>query len=177
MDGSSSTLSRCLYLQNSFVRLCCDYCHISVYFLKNQLAILVMKMEEKATFWTYYALLKKGKNTTETHTEYLCSVWRRCWDWSHDSEWFAKFHAAVPCWTVLHSRVHQLMLIAIKGRHWEQSACATGRSLQLSECPDQALRTACASLGYVSRCDVWVPRKWREKPSWPSFHVQFSSER
>ena len=63
-DGSSS----------SFVRLCCDYCHISVYFLKNQLAILVMKMEEKATFWTYYALLKKGKNTTETHTEYLCSV-------------------------------------------------------------------------------------------------------
>ena len=39
----------------------------------------------------YY--FNKGKNTTETHKTDLCSVWRRCCDWSNVSKWFDKFHA------------------------------------------------------------------------------------
>ena len=32
-------------------------------------------------------------------------------------------------------------------------------------------------LGYVNHLDVWVPHKFREKkPSWPYFHMQFSTE-
>ena len=33
-----------------------------------------MQMEEKATFLAYYALFKKGKNATETHTQNIYAV-------------------------------------------------------------------------------------------------------
>ena len=57
-------------------------------------AILVMQMEEKATFLAYYALFKKDKNATETHTQNIYAV-------NEEGvvteltfqKWFAKFHA------------------------------------------------------------------------------------
>ena len=50
-------------------------------------AILILKMEENMQHLVYYALLnfKKG-NTTEMQKKDLCSVWRRCCDWSNVSK-------------------------------------------------------------------------------------------
>ena len=147
-------------------------------------AILVMKMEEKATCLAYYALFKKGKNAAETHTEYLCSVWRRCGDWADFLKWFVKFRAgcfllddtAQPCApvgaddhpvetsrAVMCATGGPLQSACAAGRlmqshvpqggrcshvcHREAAAvtCAAGGPLPHSECPDQALRSTCAS--------------------------------
>ena len=59
------------FTPNSFVRLYCDSCHISMHFKKTSelvnfsAAILILKMEEDTEhFWLYY--FKKGKNAAET---------------------------------------------------------------------------------------------------------------
>ena len=103
-------------------------------------AILVMKMEEKATCLAYYALFKKGKNAAETHTEYLCSVWRRCGDWADFLKWFVKFRAgcfllddtAQPCAPVGADdhpvETSRAVMCATGGPL--QSACAAGRLMQ-----------------------------------------------
>ena len=57
-------------------------------------AILMLKMEYAAFTHMMFYFFKKGKNTTETHTEKICAVYgegtlinQMC------QKWFAKFHA------------------------------------------------------------------------------------
>ena len=141
------------------------------------------------------------------HTQnYLCSVWRRCGDWADFLKWFVKFRAgcfllddtAQPCAPVGADdhpvETSRAVMCATGGPL--QSACAAGRPLQSrvpqgGRCSHVCRRGAAAALGmprpsaekhlcqlsYVNHCDVWVPHKQREKPSRPSFHMQFSSER
>ena len=53
-----------------------------------------MQMEEKATFLAYYALFKKGKNATETHTQNIYAVNEEGVATELTfQKWFAKFHA------------------------------------------------------------------------------------
>ena len=69
------------FIQNSFVRLYHDSCHISLHFQKNLAklvnfckAILILKMEGKKHFWhiviIYY--FKEGKNATEMQKKNVC---------------------------------------------------------------------------------------------------------
>ena len=87
------------------------------------IAILILKMEEnKWRFWhimLYY--FKKGKNTTETHKKDFCNIRRRSCDWPNVSEVVCEVSCWISCWTMLHGRVDQLRLKAIKLRHWKQS--------------------------------------------------------
>ena len=157
-------------------------------------AILVMKMEEKATCLAYYALFKKGKNAAETHTELSMQCVKKVWWLS----WLFKVVCEVSCWLFLAGRYCTAMCTS--WRWWPSSGdvesshvchrgaaavsvcrreaaavtCAAGRPLQSrvpqggrcshvcrrgaaavtcaaggplphSECPDQALRSICAS--------------------------------
>ena len=79
------------FIWNNFLRLYCDSCHISVHFKKTSstlvnfcVAILILKTEENTQHCWHIMLyyFKKGKNTKKD----LCSVWRRCHDWSNVSE-------------------------------------------------------------------------------------------
>ena len=109
------------------------------------------------------------------HTQnYLCSVWRRCGDWADFLKWFVKFRAgcfllddtAQPCAPVgaddhpvetlravmcaagrpLQSRVPQGGRCShVCRREAAAVTCAAGGPLPHSECPDQALRSICAS--------------------------------
>ena len=92
-------------------------------------------------------------------------------------KWFAKFHAgcflldniARPC-TPVDADNHQVEASRAV------SVCRREAAAALRMPRPRTEKHSC-QLAYVNRCDVWVPRKQREKPSWPSFHMQFSSER
>ena len=78
-----------------------------------------MKVEENAQhFWhimLYY--LKKGKNATGTQKQ-ICAV---CGEGAVTNrtcpKWFVKFCVEISHRTMLHGRVDQLRVIAIKSRH------------------------------------------------------------
>ena len=93
-------------IQNNFVRLYCDSCHIFVHLKRNlsklvnfYLAILILKMEENAHFWhimLYY--FKKGKNASEMQKKKdFYNIWRRCCDLTNVS----KVVCEVSCWRFL----------------------------------------------------------------------------
>ena len=89
------------FIQNNFVRLNCDSCHISVHleklikigeFLYSHFNI--KDGRKYTTFSAYYILFQKGKNTTEMQKKKICAVYaegavtdQMC------QKWFAKFYA------------------------------------------------------------------------------------
>ena len=62
----------------------------------------------------YY--FKKGRNKTETQKRDLCSVWRDAVT-EHVKSGLRSFMLEISLQTMLHCRVDQLKLIAIKSRH------------------------------------------------------------
>ena len=85
------------FIQNNFVRLYCDSCHVSMHLKKHLsklanfcVAILILKMEEKKQHFQHIMLdyFKKGKNATEMQKK-ICVVYgegavtdRICQKWS-----------------------------------------------------------------------------------------------
>ena len=74
---------------------------------------------KSTSFLAYSTLLFQwGKNQQKCKKKKdLCSVWRRCRDWSNVSKVVCK----VLCWRFLAGWCSVVRLIAIKSRHWEQS--------------------------------------------------------
>ena len=81
-------------------------------------AILILKMEEnKQHFWQimlYY--FKKGKNATETQRFVQCME-KLPWVIEPVKSDLGSFVLEISCWTMLHSPVDHLKLIAIKSGH------------------------------------------------------------
>ena len=87
-----------LALFDSFVRLCCDSCHISMHFKKSSklvnfcAAMLILKMGENTHFWRiilYY--LKKSKNATEMQKRICAACGEGAVTDRMCQKWFAKF--------------------------------------------------------------------------------------
>ena len=81
-------------------------------------AILILKMEEKKQHFCHIMLyyFKKGENATETQrfVQYMEKV---LWLIERVKSGLWSFMLEISCWTMLHGRVDQLKLIAIKSRH------------------------------------------------------------
>ena len=79
-------------------------------------AILILKMEEKKQHFQHIILyyFKKGKYATETHKK-ICAVYGEgaVTDQTCKSG-LRSFVLEISCWMILHGRVDQLKLIAIK---------------------------------------------------------------
>ena len=73
------------------------------------------------------------------------------------------FVLEIYCWTMLHSWVGQLKLIANKSRHWEQSRLYRAGDSQHIKISKSSTENHLHQLDYVNHFDVWVPRKLSEK--------------
>ena len=81
-------------------------------------AILILKMEEKKQhFWPIMLYFKKGKNATEMQKK-ICAMYGEgaATDQTCQSG-LQSFLPEISRWTMLHGRVDQLKVIAIKSRH------------------------------------------------------------
>ena len=131
-------------------------------------AILILKIEKnKQHFWhimLYY--FKKSKNATETHTQKdLCSVQRRCCDWSNMS----KVVCEVLCWRFSPDNApgsgrqvevdsNQIKTLIENNQHYTMQDIA-----DLFKILKSIIGNHFHQLSYVNRFDVWVPQKLSEK--------------
>ena len=79
------------------------------------------------------------------------------------SSWWG-FTLEISCLMVLHCQANQLKLIAVKSRHWEQSALYHAGNSWHSKISKSGFENYLYQLGYVHSFDAWVPHKWK-KPS------------
>ena len=77
-------------------------------------------MEEKKHHFRHIMLyyFKKGENATETQKK-ICAVYGEgaMTDWTRQKSGLRSFVLEISRWTMLHGRVDQLKLTAIKSRH------------------------------------------------------------
>ena len=66
-------------------------------------------------------------------------------------------------WMMLHGRVDQLKLIAIKSIHWETQRYTTRETADILKISKSSAENHLHQLAYVNRFDVWVPHKFSEK--------------
>ena len=125
----------------------------------------------------YY--FKKGKNATEMHKK-ICAVYGEgaVTDWACQ-KWFTKFHAGDFSLDVaprsggpVEVDSDQIETITENNQHYTMQEIAN--ILKISK---SSVENHLHQLGYVNHFDISVPHKLSEKkPSWPYFHMQFSTE-
>ena len=112
-------------------------------------------MEEKQNFWPimlYY--FKKGKNTTEMQKK-ICVAYGEgaVTDWNCQ-KW--GFVLEISHWTMIHSQVDQLKLIAIETLIEKNQRYTRQEIANILKISKSSVENHLHQLGYVNHFDVWV---------------------
>ena len=111
----------------------------------------------------YY--FKKGKKHNWNAKKDLCSVWRRCCDWSNMSKVVCK----VSCWSFLTGQCSRTVRPVKVDSDQIETLIENNQRYTTWEIADiliiskSSIENHLHQLGYVNRFDVWVPHKLSKK--------------
>ena len=130
-------------------------------------------------FWpTMVYYFKKGKkhNWKAKKARFLQCMDKMLWLIKWVKGGLQSFVLEISHWMMLHGWEDQLNLIAIKSRYWLRKINVIPReTANILKISKSSFENHLHQFSHVNHFDVWVPHK-QQKPSWPYFCMQFSTE-